>query len=29
MLSFALPYPTGADAEAGLLDTIRRASEAG
>jgi nanoRNase/pAp phosphatase (c-di-AMP/oligoRNAs hydrolase) len=29
MLSFALPYPTGTDAEAGLLDAIRRASEPG
>lgn len=29
MLSFALPYPAGPDAEAGLLDAVRLASEAG
>ncbi|NTW30156.1 MAG: hypothetical protein HGB34_00225 [Candidatus Moranbacteria bacterium] len=29
MMSFALPYPAGADAEAGLLDSVRHVSEGG
>jgi nanoRNase/pAp phosphatase (c-di-AMP/oligoRNAs hydrolase) len=29
MMSFALPFPAGADAESGLLDSVRRVSEIG